>query len=137
MKNKDNVYYLDEQDFNEKAIFKKSIKNNVLRIITINLLIILIALLITFAVTIYQSKANAKNLDNSNINTAITTTKISFVVKELDGQIAVYSSLSDEPIEKYDTYVSSLPKEDQELLSEGIEVSNTKELEQIIEDLTS
>jgi len=100
MKNKDNVYYLNEQDFNEKAIFKKSIKNNVLRIITINLLIILIALLITFAVTINQSKANAKNLDNTNINTAITTTKISFVVKELDGQIAVYSSLSDEPIEK-------------------------------------
>lgn len=139
MKNKSNIYYLAESDIKNRR--KKAFKYNAMKILAINLLILLIALLITFALTLSQSTANAKNINTNN--TASTTYinqengNINFVIKEYEGYVAVYSSISDEPIEKYNTPVSSLPKKDQELLSKGIKVTNTKDLEKLIEDLTS
>ena len=87
MKNKSNVYYLDESDIKNRR--KKAFKDNAMKILAINLLILLIALLITFALTLSQSTANAKNINTNN--TASTTYinqengNINFVIKEYEG----------------------------------------------------
>ena len=58
-----------------------------------------------------------------------------WTVKDLDGQICIFNS--DGTIyKKLDTYIKTLPKEEQDLLREGMEIYSEHELYSIIEAYT-
>ena len=58
-------------------------------------------------------------------------------LKEYDGKIAIFRNEDTQPLNIYDSYVSVLPQSDQEKLKSGITVSNTDDLQKVIEDYTS
>ncbi|MGN0539696.1 MAG: hypothetical protein ACI4KI_07580 [Candidatus Fimenecus sp.] len=67
-------------------------------------------------------------------NTASATV---YTVADYQGKIAVFKNREKTPFEIYDSYVSSLPEEDRELLKNGIQTESESELQKIIEDYTS
>ena len=69
--------------------------------------------------------------------TQVTTAAPFYIIKEYKGRIAVFISNQQEPMREYDTYVSTLPDEDKELLKNGIVAMNDEELRERIEDYTS
>ncbi len=60
-----------------------------------------------------------------------------YTVKDYNGKIAVFENDNTYPKNVYDSYTSVLPENDQKRLREGIIVSNTADLQRIIEDYTS
>ncbi|MBR5246695.1 MAG: hypothetical protein IKV25_04905 [Clostridia bacterium] len=60
-----------------------------------------------------------------------------YTVKDFNGRIAVFENNNTYPQSIYDSYTSVLPEDDQKRLREGIVVSNTTDLQRIIEDYTS
>lgn len=60
-----------------------------------------------------------------------------YVIKEYNGNIAVYKSGETRPRDIYEVPVETLPTEDVKNLESGIPVKDEKELKQLIEDLTS
>lgn len=60
-----------------------------------------------------------------------------FVVKELDGRIAVFRKGQDAPLEITDTAISSLPDFDKQQLKIGVYAANERELKRLIEDYCS
>lgn len=61
----------------------------------------------------------------------------SYVVKDYNGNIAVYESGRSEPFRVTETLVKDLPYADKELLEFGIEANNIEELNIILEDYCS
>lgn len=67
----------------------------------------------------------------------ITTT---YILREKDGKLALFSKLSDGEeslYQDYDILTKSLPKSDRELLSVGIEVASLSDALQLVEDYSS
>lgn len=60
-----------------------------------------------------------------------------YTVKDYNGKVAVFENDNIYPQNVYDSYTSVLPENDQKRLREGIVVTNTAELQRIIEDYTS
>ena len=60
-----------------------------------------------------------------------------FVIKEYDGNIAVYKTGESLPVDIYEFPVETLPEEEVRNLEAGIQVKDEKQLEQLIEALTS
>ena len=59
-----------------------------------------------------------------------------YTIKEHDGKVAIFRNGDTQPFNVYDSYVSVLPESDQEKLKDGITVSNTEDLQRVIEDYT-
>ncbi len=59
------------------------------------------------------------------------------VIGEWEGRVAVFLPQASSPEQVYDTWVSSLPDEDQRRLREGVTVGDTAELAARLEDYTS
>ena len=60
-----------------------------------------------------------------------------YTIKDYNGKVAVFENDNTYPQNVYDSYTSVLPENDQKRLREGIVVTNTAELQRIIEDYTS
>ncbi len=60
-----------------------------------------------------------------------------YMIREYNGNIAVYENGTDVPFELYEVPVETLPEEDIKSLQNGIQVRTEQELRQLIEDLTS
>ena len=78
-----------------------------------------------------------KNTKVSNIEKEATSNIVTYIVKDFNGNIAVYESNSDTPFKITDVPISSMPKADQEMLKSGISVKGENELESLLEDLCS
>lgn len=79
---------------------------------------------------------------NANFNQSIKENKyISpteyYILSEYQGKIAVFRNDDNIPINVFDTYLSTLPQHDRQLIKEGIKANTTDELQQLIEDYTS
>ena len=58
-------------------------------------------------------------------------------IGEWEGKLAVFLADSPSPDEGFDVYVSTLPPEEQQRISAGIEVADEVELARLLEDYTS
>lgn len=72
-----------------------------------------------------------------HIEPKVSTDILSYIVKDFNGNIAVFNSFEKEPIKVIDVYTASLPVADQEMLLKGISVKNYEELSVLLEDLCS
>ena len=59
------------------------------------------------------------------------------VLREWNGQIALFTSDSDEPIEVYEVAVAALPEQEQKRLNEGIVIENEEMLAELLDNYTS
>ena len=62
---------------------------------------------------------------------------LSYIVKDFNGNVAVFEENSSTPFKVTDVSTNTLPKVDQEKLIEGIVVKNQAELNTLLEDLCS
>ena len=60
-----------------------------------------------------------------------------YIIKEYDGQIAVYCEGNENPMQILNVYTETLPSEIQQRLKTGIHVKSRDELLQMIENYTS
>ncbi len=60
-----------------------------------------------------------------------------YVLKEYEGKLAVFEYGSETPYEITEIFIHNLPDYDIILLSEGINVTDNKQLESLLEDYTS
>jgi len=60
-----------------------------------------------------------------------------YMIKEYNGNIAVYKTDEQQPTDIYEVPVETLPEEDVDNLKTGIPVKDEAELQRLIEDLTS
>lgn len=58
-------------------------------------------------------------------------------ISVFNGKLAVFEGESKLPYKVYDTYISNLPDEDVKILTDGIRVNSSSELNKIIEEYTS
>ena len=81
------------------------------------------------------------NKNNSNETVDISkpsVNSITYIVKEFNGNVAVFTKNSKEKPFKITTVCTNhLPKKDQEILKTGIEVTSQGELNSLLEDLCS
>ena len=74
-----------------------------------------------------------KKIENSKDNTSI-----SYIVKDFKGNVAVFEKNSENyPFKVTKVFTKRLPKKDQLILKNGIEVENQNELNSLLEDLCS
>lgn len=65
------------------------------------------------------------------------TEKIGFVLKDYDGELALFRENSDTPYKTLRVPVNFLTEYDRELVKDGIRADTEQELRKVIEDLTS
>ena len=104
---------------------------------------ILFVFITVFSVAFLAADVTNKKLIkpfNAIVSTTVFETEngeFRYRVSVFDGKLAVFDGNSKLPYKVYETYISSLPKEDVEILSKGIKVNSSKELMKIIEEYTS
>lgn len=74
-----------------------------------------------------------KNRNINNGYTNFTENDISYIVREFEGNVAVFKTGSDLPFQVLDCKIKNLPPDAAEALATGIEVSGEDELQKIIE----
>ena len=111
---------------------------------------VVVALLISFVILPSVSRAAGPELPLSNSETVESVSSLPasqapvssspslvYIVKSHEGNIAVFEEGSQQPFRICNVSVSILPKEDQQLLKEGIKAYSQAELTQILEDYCS
>lgn len=94
---------------------------------------ILLCLLVTnVVIRNIQPEQNIPSEENKVSNNSLT-----YIVRDFNGNIAVFDSKANEPIRVTDVITSSLPKMDREMLRDGIEVNGQAQLNLLLEDLCS
>ena len=78
-----------------------------------------------------------KNTKVSNVEKETTSNIVTYIVKDFNGNIAVYEMGSARPFKVTDVPISSMPKTDQDMLKNGIQVKGETELDSLLEDLCS
>lgn len=95
---------------------------------------VLLCVLISFvAIPIINKNSTA----SSKTETAIPNNSLSYIVKDFNGNIAVFEQNSNTPFKITEVCTNTLPKVDQEKLIEGIVVNSQAELNTLLEDLCS
>ncbi len=95
---------------------------------------VLICVLVSFVaipVMNQHSKASQK------VEPETSDTSLSYIVKDFNGNIAVFENGSNTPFKVTEVCTNTLPKVDQERLAEGIIVHSQTELNTLLEDLCS
>ncbi len=79
------------------------------------------------------------NAGEKDAPTAITTEppQAQYTFSQYQGRLALYERGFSMPVEIYDVYLDSLPKEDRDLITAGINAETDAEIQKIIEDYTS
>ena len=80
---------------------------------------------------------NQKSTDFNNTQVDTPNISLSYIVKDFNGNVAVYEANASVPFRVTEVSISTLPKVDQERLQEGIAVANQTELNTLLEDLCS
>lgn len=83
-----------------------------------------------------------QNIDKNNSSAIDTpqsndTSNLMYVVKEYNGNIAVFKKDNDTPLRVTDVRLNELPYGDKKLLNKGIYVSTSNELNCVLEDYCS
>mgnify|MGYP004492632333 CR=1 FL=1 len=94
--------------------------------------VLLCVLVSVVAIPIINHKSNA-----SNNNAETPSNSLSYIIKDFNGNIAVFEDNSDTPFKVTEVCTNTLPKLDQERLKEGIVVNSQVELNTLLEDLCS
>ena len=100
---------------------------------TIIISLCVITIISIFLITLYPPK----KLISSPIKNESSNFILIYIVKEFKGKIAIFEKDKESPFRIIDTPVSNLPKIDQELLAQGIEIENEDDLDSLIEDYCS
>ena len=81
---------------------------------------------------------NLNKIKSNQVNTkeTIDTCNYKYIIKDYKGRIAVYQYGKNLPIEIFDIYTDSLPETDSMKIYNGINITNEKELQNVIEDYT-
>lgn len=95
-------------------------------------LFVCIIFTIFFNIDSNKNQGNASDTPNPE-----NKTNLIYVVKEYNGNIAIFEDHSDTPFKITDIRLSDLPDGDKKLLSKGIQASNSQELNCILEDYCS
>ncbi len=85
----------------------------------------------------YSSQENNQSAYNSNDVTTMTSQIDIYTIKAYQGHIGVFINNEKEPFKEFNVSLNSLPKEDQELLKEGIKATSQGEVRIILEDYIS
>ena len=96
-------------------------------------IITVVIILCTFSVIYNLNKAKTKQVNTKDIT---DTCNYEYIIKDYKGRIAVYKYGKSLPIEIYDIYTDSLPETDSKKIQKGINITNEKELQKVIEDYT-
>ncbi len=83
------------------------------------------------------ASSNPLPVEASSAPSSSSQTEERYTIREYQGNIAVFMEGVDRPFRITDVDVRTLPKMDQEQLSEGIEVTSTEELNRLLEDYCS
>lgn len=94
---------------------------------------VVLCLLITLVIVPILNKSSTVLSNESKV----PDNSLSYIVKEFNGNIAVFEKGNENPFKVTEVSIYNLPKRDQELLKEGIEVPNQDELNILLEDLCS
>lgn len=113
-------------------------KNNKILYIVLSTICPLIIGLTTFSLLSMNKKTESKNIktdsetkekkENYNEN------NYKYVVKEVEGKIAVFENGKNSPIETLEKEVEYLPEYDKKILKDGIYVETAQELNKVLED---
>ena len=99
--------------------------------------IFIITCIVVLTTIINVSAINdAENLKNSKNIVASENTVNRYILKDYNGQIALFSEESEKPIEVYNIFTLSLPQKDIGIIKKGILVTES-ELKAILEEYTS
>jgi len=74
---------------------------------------------------------------NENPQPQLMSSEHRYLLREYDGELAVFRENETEPWKLYSVAVNSLPESDRILLRNGIPVSGEEELRRLLEDYTS
>lgn len=80
---------------------------------------------------------NQKATDSNNAQVDTPNISLSYIVKDFNGNVAVFEANASAPFRVTEVSISTLPKADQERLREGIAVADQTELSTLLEDLCS
>ncbi len=80
---------------------------------------------------------NQKATDSNNDQVDTPNISLSYIVKDFNGNVAVFEADASAPFRVTEVSISTLPKADQERLQEGIAVADQAELNTLLEDLCS
>lgn len=90
-----------------------------------------------FYIKSYSNKEENINLTATSEKANVNKHQSGYYLGEYEGKLATFSTESDEPLEVFDVFVSSLPEDDIKKICDGIYASNEDELQRLIEDFTS
>ena len=93
---------------------------------------------ISFLTTDILNQNLLRPIIQSNETTNISlNTSYKYRISVFNGKLAVFEGESKLPYKVYDTYIKNLPEEDAKILTDGIRVNSSTELNKIIEEYTS
>lgn len=95
---------------------------------------VLIACVLLIGVAAWASTLLPKKSDTKSVPTAQAAQQM---LREWNGQIALFQGDSDEPAEVYEVTVAALPEEEQERLREGIVIESEEALASLLDNYTS
>ncbi len=97
-----------------------------------------VCILIIAGQAFFGKLAEKNEVDNTVTETSVVSQTLSsvYLLKEYDGNLAVFENGSSEPAEVFSVAVSSFPEADRTLLETGIVVHSKAELQRLIEDYT-
>ena len=100
---------------------------------------IFVAILCILSIGIFLFlKKKPEPISNKKVESSKDTTSISYIVKDFKGNVAVFEKNSENyPFKVTKVFTKRLPKKDQLILENGIEVENQNELNSLLEDLCS
>ena len=79
-----------------------------------------------------QTQQNTPNNENK-----VSSNSLTYIVRDFNGNIAVFDSYTDEPIKVTEVSTDSLPTADRKMLKSGIKVNGQAKLNVLLEDLCS
>ena len=85
---------------------------------------------------IHSTSKSSSSQENRETAASVSEEE-TFLVKEYQGHIGVFSNSSELPFQEIPVDVESLPKTDQLLLAQGIHAANKQELNRVLEDYES
>ena len=93
----------------------------------------LVIILCTLTVIYNLNKIKSRNATSRTITEA---SNYEYIIKDYKGRVAIYKYGKNLPLEIFDIYTDSLPEADSLKIYKGINITNEKELQKIIEDYT-
>ncbi len=97
---------------------------------------VIVCLIFSFAILTKITNASEEYLDQ-NLSDEKSSKNSIYIVKNFNGNVAIFESEKSEPIKITEVYVNNLPYQDQQNLEIGISVESKEELNFLLEDLCS